>query len=95
VNGVYYVADGERWAVVPSNAGSTREPAWWLNLQADPNARVRVGTVEYAARARVATPDEERRLWPRLEAMLPAYREYRAVAGRAIPIVLLERGNGA
>ena len=91
MNGVYYVDVEGGWAVVPSNAGSPREPAWWLNLQAHPDGTVRVGRREHTIRARRATDAEELRLWPRLEAANPAYREYRAVAGRPIPIVILER----
>ena len=37
-----------------------------------------------------ADPEEEERLWPRLEAVYSYYPDYRARAGREIPIVLLE-----
>ncbi len=66
MNGVYCVDLEGGWAVVPSNAGSPRQPAWWLNLQANPDATVRVAAREHAVRARRATEEEERRLWPHL-----------------------------
>jgi deazaflavin-dependent oxidoreductase (nitroreductase family) len=30
------------WVVVASSAGHDRHPAWWLNLEANPRAMVRV-----------------------------------------------------
>ena len=33
---VQYLADGEAFVVLASNAGAPRPPAWWLNLLADP-----------------------------------------------------------
>ena len=35
--------DGETFVVVASNAGAARPPAWYLNLQANPHARIDVG----------------------------------------------------
>lgn len=86
-----YVADGERFAVVASNAGDARPPAWWLNLQASPAARLQVGSETHDVRARRASAEEAERLWPRLEASYPSYAAYRARTRREIPVVLLER----
>ena len=94
VCGVYYVVDDAGWAIVASNVGSDRDPAWWLNLQAHPDATVRLRGREHAVRARRATPAEEERLWPRLDEMNPAYREYRAATTRPMPVVILERKVG-
>jgi deazaflavin-dependent oxidoreductase (nitroreductase family) len=95
VNGVYYVVDDAGWAVVASNAGSDRDPGWWLNLQAHPEASVRIRGREHAVRGRRATSEEEQRLWPRLDAMNPGYREYRAVRSRPMLVVILERQVGS
>ena len=38
-----YVEHEGRYLVVGSNAGQDHHPAWWLNLQADPRAHVRIG----------------------------------------------------
>src|SRR5438128_12463725 len=35
---VVYLADGDRLAVIGSNAGNPRPPAWALNLRAHPDA---------------------------------------------------------
>lgn len=85
-----YVLDGPRFAVVASNAGAAHNPSWWRNLQARPDAAVRVDRRRLAVRARSATPAEEPALWARLEAAWPSYARYRDRAGRRIPVVVLE-----
>ncbi|MGI9591185.1 MAG: nitroreductase family deazaflavin-dependent oxidoreductase [Myxococcota bacterium] len=85
-----YAEDGEAFVVVASNMGDARFPAWWHNLQARPEAVARVGPRRVPVRWRRADAAEEARLWPRLESFYPAYIEYRARAGREIPIVILD-----
>jgi deazaflavin-dependent oxidoreductase (nitroreductase family) len=86
-----YVEDGDRWVVVASNAGDDRHPAWWLNLQANPRARVQIRDEHHDVVARRAESDEEDRLWPRLTESYGPYRQYRKRTSRDIPIVILER----
>jgi deazaflavin-dependent oxidoreductase (nitroreductase family) len=90
VNGLYYIEHDGDLIVVASNAGDARVPAWWLNLQARPEATVRIGRHGRQVRARQATPAEETRLWPLLDRANGAYWEYRRTSGRHIPIVILE-----
>ena len=85
-----YVADGERFVVVASNAGDERPPAWWLNLESRPEATVRVGAQTHAVRARRASPEEAGLLWPQLEASYTSYAAYRTRTSRDIAVVLLE-----
>jgi len=85
-----YVPDGETFVVVASNGGSDRHPAWWLNLRTDPRAVVEVGARRVQVTAREANPDERGRLWPRLKADNPFYRQYEQITDRHIPVVILE-----
>jgi deazaflavin-dependent oxidoreductase (nitroreductase family) len=85
-----YVDDGDRWIVAGSNAGNDRSPAWWLNLEARPDADIQVGARRFAVRARKAAPEESERLWPLLEASYPHYLKYRERTQREIPSVILE-----
>ncbi|HYF27281.1 MAG TPA: nitroreductase family deazaflavin-dependent oxidoreductase [Baekduia sp.] len=85
-----YQEDGPALAVVASNLGSDRPPAWWLNLQANPVAEVRLGTERRRIRAREAAPDERDRLWERFVEMYADYEAYESSTSRRIPIVLLE-----
>ena len=88
-----YLPDGERFVVVGSNAGDAKPPAWWLNLQSAPEARVQVGAHEYAVRARLAAGEERARLWTALVANFSDYARYeRNLRGtRELPVVVLER----
>ena len=88
---LYYVEVGDHVAVVTSNAGRDREPAWWLNLQARPDTEIEVGKERRRVRARKGTPAERSRLWPEFVAGLRHYEAYRRKTDRRIEVVILER----
>ncbi len=88
---LYYVDAGDDLAVVTSNAGRDREPAWWLNLQAEPDAEIEVGKERRRVRARRAKRTEHDRLWPQFVAGLRNYEAYRRKTDRKIEVVILER----
>jgi deazaflavin-dependent oxidoreductase (nitroreductase family) len=87
---LYYLEDGPNAVVVASNAGSERDPDWWLNLQASPDAVAWLGPRRRRVRARRASPQELERIWPRLVQMYPGYETYRRRIGRELPVVILE-----
>jgi deazaflavin-dependent oxidoreductase (nitroreductase family) len=60
-----YLEDGPNVVTMAMNGWGEGEPAWWLNLQAHPHARVQLtdGTREVVARA--ASGEERTRLWDR------------------------------
>jgi deazaflavin-dependent oxidoreductase (nitroreductase family) len=87
---LYYVEDGDDLAIVTSNAGRDREPAWWLNLQAEPDAVVEVRKDERPVRARKAAAAEQERLWPEFVAGLRNYAAYQRKTERPILVVILE-----
>jgi deazaflavin-dependent oxidoreductase (nitroreductase family) len=58
-----YFEDGPDLIVVPMNGWADPEPAWWLNLQADPEAVVDMPGETRKVRARLASPEERTRLW--------------------------------
>ncbi len=60
-----YYEDGPNLVTLAMNGWAKPEPAWWLNLQAHPDATVELPDGRRAVRARVATPDERPRLWAR------------------------------
>jgi len=62
------------------NGWGIPEPAWWLNLQAHPDATIDLPDGSRAIRARPATGDERARLWAemrRREPNLDGYAERR------------------
>jgi deazaflavin-dependent oxidoreductase (nitroreductase family) len=89
-NGLFYLVDGSNLIVVASNAGADADPAWWLNLLNQPEAEVEVAGRRSPVRGRIATTEEDARLWPRLVAANPGYATYREKVSRLIPVVILE-----
>jgi deazaflavin-dependent oxidoreductase (nitroreductase family) len=84
-----YLEDGSDLVVVASRGGSAAPPAWWLNLEANPETTVHVGSERRPVVARTATPEEKRRLWPRLVEMYSSYDVYQRRTERDIPVVIL------
>ena len=85
-----FLQDGSNWVVVASNAGDDRDPAWWINLKANPVATTQVKRAVKRVRAREATAEERARLWPRLVGMYASYEDYQQRTRREIPVVILE-----
>jgi deazaflavin-dependent oxidoreductase (nitroreductase family) len=85
-----YYRDADRLIVVGSRGGSDTPPAWLLNLQAQPDVEVQIGTRRFPATARVATAGEQKRLWPVMTALWPDYERYQAQTRRRIPLVVIE-----
>jgi deazaflavin-dependent oxidoreductase (nitroreductase family) len=90
----YMRVDGD-YVVTAANLGSERDPAWFLTLMADPHAQIEVYGRPTAVVARRATGDEARRLWKRWIERLPAAETFRGIAGREIPVIILEPAGGA
>jgi F420H(2)-dependent quinone reductase len=88
---MFFLPFRDAWAVVASNAASKRPPAWWLNLEASPDADALVpGGSWTPVRARRASDAEREELWPRFVAMYRGYDHYAALATREMPVVVLE-----
>jgi deazaflavin-dependent oxidoreductase (nitroreductase family) len=85
-----YVEDGDNIALVASKGGHPRHPAWYHNLRANPDTTVQVGRRRIEVRARKATPEERKRIWPRAVAVWRDYANYQRRTSREIPIVILE-----
>jgi deazaflavin-dependent oxidoreductase (nitroreductase family) len=88
-NAVIYFHDGERVTIVASKLGFPRHPAWFHNLEADPE--VTFGGVPMRATV-VSDEAERRRLWALADRVFAPYATYRreaAKADRTIPIVQL------
>jgi deazaflavin-dependent oxidoreductase (nitroreductase family) len=86
---VQFFPDGEDLVVVAANSGLPTHPAWYLNLTADPRARVEVEGRTLEVRAEELTPDEAAEQWPGVLAIAPDYARYRARTDRVIPLVRL------
>jgi F420H(2)-dependent quinone reductase len=87
---MFFLPHGDGFAVVASNAASARTPAWWHNLQANPDAEAFATGSSHPVRARAATGVELEALWPRFVEMYRGYDHYLSIAKREIPVVVLE-----
>lgn len=89
---VVYFTDGDRIYVIASAGGSSRHPAWYHNLTANPELTVEVGAETYRAKANPVTDDAERdRLYAQAVALMPGFGEYEQRANRRIPVLHLDR----
>ena len=84
-----YLADGDDYVVVASKGGSPRNPAWYHNLRANPDATIQVGSQRLQVHAHVASPEERARLWPRVVELYGGYADYQRNTSREIPLVIL------
>jgi deazaflavin-dependent oxidoreductase (nitroreductase family) len=89
---IYQEHDGD-YLVVASKGGAPKPPAWYLNLEADPEVEVQVKGDKFKARARTAGADEKPELWKKMTAAWPAYDDYQRKTDREIPVVVLERSG--
>ena len=62
---VGYYQDGPNLVTLAMNGWGRTEPAWWLNLQASPDATVALADGPREVRARAAAGEERERLWAR------------------------------
>jgi deazaflavin-dependent oxidoreductase (nitroreductase family) len=86
-----YIPDGENVVIVASKGGYPKHPAWFHNLEANPDTTVQIGGELRPVHARVATPEERERLWPKVVETYRPYADYQGRSkGREIPLVILE-----
>jgi deazaflavin-dependent oxidoreductase (nitroreductase family) len=86
-----YGRHGDAYLVVGSKGGSPAPPAWYLNLEANPEVTVQVKADRFPARARTATAEEKPELWTTMASIWPDYDNYQTKTDRQIPVVILER----
>ena len=85
---IAYFRDGENFFIVASNWGKDTNADWYLNLQADPHAKIELGGGTLAVVAQDAAGDEYDRLWKYATEHNPPYLDYQKMTTRHIPIVI-------
>jgi F420H(2)-dependent quinone reductase len=90
-----YFEDGPNLVTMAMNGWGEAEPAWWLNLQANPVTTVVLAGEVRSVRGRAATPEERPRLWARWaeydgEEKLASWAARRS---RETAVVILEPGD--
>ena len=84
-----YGRDNADYVVIASKGGSDEQPAWYLNLEANPEVEIQVLDAVLPVVASTATGEERERLWALMRQIWPAYDEYQTRTDREIPVVVL------
>ena len=84
-----FTRDAGDYVVAGSNGGAPADPAWFLNVEADPNVSVEAEGRTFQASASVAERADLDRLWDQHVGALPQFAEYPEKSGRVIPMVRL------
>jgi deazaflavin-dependent oxidoreductase (nitroreductase family) len=89
VNPLAYQRDDRRYVVFASRGGAPRNPAWYHNLRAHPNATIEVGTDTIEVLASESRGEERERLYRRQAERIPQFAEYERRSERTIPVIVL------
>jgi deazaflavin-dependent oxidoreductase (nitroreductase family) len=87
---VWWPAGESAVAVLASNFGARRHPAWYHNLLANPTTTAEIRAETWRINARVAVADERRLLVGRIMAATPSAATALRNAQREIPVVVLD-----
>jgi F420H(2)-dependent quinone reductase len=88
---VGYYEDGPNLVSMAMNGWGAPEPAWWLNLQAHPEAVVELaGGIRREVLGRAATGQERERLWHRWREIDQKLDGFAARRPRKTAVVILE-----
>ncbi len=92
VNPLAYLRDGDRYAIFATMGGADEHPQWVLNLDANLDVEVEVGTERFKGRATVLWEGPERdRLYAEQAERWSQFGDYERKAKRTIPVVVIER----
>jgi len=87
---IYGETGDGRYVIIASRGGTPAHPDWYLNLVADPQVKLQVGTERFAAVASTCDEEAERAaLWKKMAGIYPPYDAYQSMTERRIPVVVL------
>lgn len=88
---VGYIEDGPNHVVLAMNGWEDGHPAWWLNLEANPDAVIQAPHQRpQPVRARRAEGEERERLWSRWREIDKGLDDYAARRSVETPVVIFE-----
>jgi deazaflavin-dependent oxidoreductase (nitroreductase family) len=85
-----YIEDGPNLVTMAMNGWGEGEPAWWLNLQAHPDAEVELVDGRRPVTGRAAVGQERQRLWTRWGEVDENLDAYAALRSTETAVVVLE-----
>ena len=91
INPMMYLADGARYLVFASKAGSDRNPDWYRNLRASPDVTIEVGEETIPVHATELTGAERDEKYRVQAERYPGFAGYQRKTSRTIPVIALTR----
>jgi deazaflavin-dependent oxidoreductase (nitroreductase family) len=93
---VGYFEEGPGFVTMAMNGWGAAEPAWWLNLQAEPHAAVELaGGIRHEVLGRAAAGEERERLWQRWRELDRNLDSYAARRPQETAVVVFEPRTAA
>ena len=87
---VIYGKHNNSYVIVASKGGSDTPPAWFVNLQTNPQAHIQVKAEKLNVKMRIGEGNERKQLWDMMAKIFPDYLEYQKKTARQIAIVVLD-----
>lgn len=79
------------YVIVASKGGDDRDPEWYLNIVANPDATLVIENgIRVDVTARTATAIEKAEMWPKIVDAYKGYANYAKKTDRDIPVVICE-----
>ena len=95
MNPMMYLADGGRYLVFASKAGSDSNPDWYWNLRANPDVTIEVGDETIAVHATELTGAERDEKYRIQSERFPGFAGYQQKTSRTIPVIALTRRDAS
>lgn len=91
INPMMYLADGDRYLVFASKAGSDHNPDWYWNLRSNPDVAIEVGDQTIPVHATELTGTERDENFGLQASRYPGFAAYQRKTTRTIPVIALTR----
>ncbi len=88
-----YGETDDGYVIIASKGGAPNHPAWYLNLNSEPNVEVQVGADRFSGTAQTVTDERRIGMWELMSDIWPAYKDYQSHTDRQIPVVLITRNS--
>ena len=85
-----HLPHGDNELLVASQGGLDKHPVWYHNIVANPDIDILFAGKLRKMKARQASDEEKRDLWPVLLKMYPDFDQYQARTDRNIPVFICE-----
>ncbi len=90
-NPLVHTTDGDRVVIIASFGGAPKHPAWFLNIQANPEVMIELPGETFTANAIIPEGEERQRIYEQHAAEMPRFAEYQSMTSRQIPVVVVPR----